>query len=144
MGWQTACPERTDPDKRCSLHSSVWIESALEIVFCAATFLFKEEALECVAALPGFDVSFQPSLDRNRILTLAQLEFIDRHEVLHLLGPPPSGRSTQKAYPLVQVGLSWSPVLADGTSPDCGHRTQEGSSPPLYNPPAVVLTTPAT
>ena len=33
-------------------------------------------------------LSFQPSLDRNRILTLAQLDFIDRHEAVHLLGPP--------------------------------------------------------
>ena len=32
--------------------------------------------------------AFQPSLDRNRILTLAQLDFIDRHEVVHFLGPP--------------------------------------------------------
>jgi DNA replication protein DnaC len=44
--------------------------------------------LSSIKTLAGFDFSFQPSLDRDRILTLAQLEFIDRHEVLHLLGPP--------------------------------------------------------
>ena len=44
--------------------------------------------LTAVKTLAGFDFSFQPSLDRNRILTLAQLEFIDRNEVLHVLGPP--------------------------------------------------------
>jgi DNA replication protein DnaC len=38
--------------------------------------------------LTGFDFSFQPSLDRNRILTLAQLDFIDRHEVVHFIGQP--------------------------------------------------------
>jgi DNA replication protein DnaC len=38
--------------------------------------------------LAGFDFSFQPSLDRNRILALAELKFIDRAEVVHLLGPP--------------------------------------------------------
>jgi DNA replication protein DnaC len=43
--------------------------------------------------LAGFDFSFQPSLDRNRILTLAQLDFIDRHEVVHVLGPPGTGKS---------------------------------------------------
>ena len=43
--------------------------------------------------MAGFDFSFQPSLDRNRILTLAQLEFIDRNEVLHVLGPPGTGKS---------------------------------------------------
>src|SRR5918995_2850001 len=43
--------------------------------------------------LAGFDFAFQPSLDRNRILTLAQLDFIDRHEAVHLLGPPGTGKS---------------------------------------------------
>jgi DNA replication protein DnaC len=46
-----------------------------------------------IKTLAGFDFSFQPSLDRDRILTLAQLEFIDRNEVLHLLGPPGTGKS---------------------------------------------------
>ena len=39
------------------------------------------------------DFSFQPSLDRNRILALAQLDFVDRHEVIHFLGPPGTGKS---------------------------------------------------
>jgi DNA replication protein DnaC len=49
--------------------------------------------LTAIKTLAGFDFSFQPSLDRNRILTLAQLEFIDRHEVIHVLGPPGTGKS---------------------------------------------------
>ena len=40
-----------------------------------------------------FDFTFQPSLDRNRVLALAQLDFVDRHEVLHLLGPPGTGKT---------------------------------------------------
>ncbi|WP_073973539.1 IS21-like element helper ATPase IstB, partial [Erythrobacter donghaensis] len=36
---------------------------------------------------------FQPSLDRGRILALAQLDFIERGEVVHLLGPPGTGKS---------------------------------------------------
>ena len=44
--------------------------------------------LATVKTLQSYDFSFQPSLDRNRILALAQLDFVDRHEVLHLLGPP--------------------------------------------------------
>ena len=32
--------------------------------------------------LEGFDFSFQPSLDRNRILALAELHFVARAEVL--------------------------------------------------------------
>ena len=39
--------------------------------------------------LEGFDFSFQPSLDRNRILALAELDFVVRAEVLHFLGPQP-------------------------------------------------------
>jgi hypothetical protein len=33
-----------------------------------------------------FDLSFQPALDRNRIKSLAELQFIDRAESLHLIG----------------------------------------------------------
>jgi DNA replication protein DnaC len=43
--------------------------------------------------LEGFDFSFQPSLDRGRILALAQLDFVARAEVLHFLGPPGTGKS---------------------------------------------------
>ena len=46
-----------------------------------------------IKTLAGFDFAFQPSLDRNRILTLAQLEFIDRHEVVHFLGQPGCGKT---------------------------------------------------
>ena len=46
-----------------------------------------------VKTLESFDFSFQPSLDRNRVTALAQLEFIDRAEVLHLIGPPGVGKS---------------------------------------------------
>jgi DNA replication protein DnaC len=49
--------------------------------------------LSTIKTLAGFDFSFQPSLDRDRILTLAQLGFIERHEVIHLLGPPGTGKS---------------------------------------------------
>ena len=38
--------------------------------------------------LESFDFSFQPSLDRNRVLALSQLDFIERAEVIHFLGPP--------------------------------------------------------
>jgi len=49
--------------------------------------------ITAVKTLAGFDFAFQPSLDRNRVLTLAQLDFIDRHEAVHLLGPPGTGKS---------------------------------------------------
>jgi len=49
--------------------------------------------LTTVKTISGYDFSFQPSLDRNRVLALAQLEFIDRHQCVHLLGPPGTGKS---------------------------------------------------
>ena len=49
--------------------------------------------LSTIKTLAGFDFSFQPSLDKNRIMALAELKFIDRAEVLHLVGPPGTGKS---------------------------------------------------
>jgi DNA replication protein DnaC len=49
--------------------------------------------LSSIKTLAGFDFSFQPSLDRERILALAQLGFIERNEVVHFLGPPGTGKS---------------------------------------------------
>src|SRR5512144_29470 len=49
--------------------------------------------LSTIKTLASFDFSFQPSLDKNRIMALAELKFIDRAEVLHLLGPPGTGKS---------------------------------------------------
>ena len=46
-----------------------------------------------VKTLESFDFSFQPSLDRERVLALAQLDFIARAEVVHFLGPPGTGKS---------------------------------------------------
>ena len=46
-----------------------------------------------IKTLAGFDFAFQPSLDRNRILALAELDFIDRHEVVHFLGQPGCGKT---------------------------------------------------
>ena len=43
--------------------------------------------------LQAFDFAFQPSLERNRVLTLAELGFIERCEVVHFLGPPGTGKS---------------------------------------------------
>jgi DNA replication protein DnaC len=49
--------------------------------------------LTTLKTLESFDFRFQPSLDRNRILALAQLDFIERREVVHFLGPPGTGKS---------------------------------------------------
>src|SRR5947208_3042614 len=39
-----------------------------------------------IKTLAGFDFSFQPSLDRDRVFALAQLGFVARCEVVHFLG----------------------------------------------------------
>ncbi|KPM43207.1 hypothetical protein AK830_g3299 [Neonectria ditissima] len=73
--------------------------------------------LETIKTLAGFDFSFQPSLDRDRIFTLAQLGFVDRHEAVHFLGPPGTGKShlaTALGVEAVKVGKSvYFTTLAD-------------------------------
>jgi len=49
--------------------------------------------LATIKTLTGFDFSFQPSLDRNRITALASLDFVDRHEVVHFIGQSGTGKS---------------------------------------------------
>ena len=49
--------------------------------------------LATVKTLTGFDFSFQPSLDRSRIMALASLEFIGKHEVVHFIGQSGTGKS---------------------------------------------------
>jgi len=46
--------------------------------------------MSAIKTLASFDFSFQPCLDKNRIMALAGLQFIDRAEVVHLIGPPES------------------------------------------------------
>jgi DNA replication protein DnaC len=67
----------------------------------------KMSRLSTIKTLAGFDFAFQPSLDRNRILALAELTFVDRAEVVHLLGPPGTGKShlaTALAVEAVKAG----------------------------------------
>ena len=59
--------------------------------------------------LQSFDFSFPPSLDKNRVLALAQLGFVERAEVVHLLGPPGTGKShlaTALGFEAVKAGKS--------------------------------------
>ena len=57
------------------------------------TIAMKTARLNPPKTLESFDFTFQPSLDRNRIMALAQLDFIARAESLHFLGPPGTGKS---------------------------------------------------
>ena len=49
--------------------------------------------LTTVKTLSGYDFSFQPGLDRERVLALAELDFIERRQCVHFLGPPGTGKS---------------------------------------------------
>lgn len=73
--------------------------------------------LAAIKTLAGFDFTFQPSLDRDRIFTLAQLGFVDRHEAVHFLGPPGTGKShlaTALGVEAVKAGKSvYFTTLAD-------------------------------
>ena len=70
-----------------------------------------------IKTLAGFDFTFQPSLDRQRILARAELGFIDRCEAVHLLGPPGTGKShlaTALGVEAVKAGRSvYFATLAD-------------------------------
>ena len=70
--------------------------------------------LASIKTLERFDFTFQPSLDRHRILALAPFEFLDRAEVVHLLGPPGTGKShliTALGVAAVKARKSVSPTL---------------------------------
>lgn len=73
--------------------------------------------LATIKTLAGFDFSFQPSLDKDRIFTLAQLGFIERCEAVHFLGPPGTGKShlaTALGVEAVKAGKSvYFTTLAD-------------------------------
>ena len=49
--------------------------------------------LTTIKTISGYDFSFQPSLDKNRILVLAELGFVQQRQCVHFLGPPGTGKS---------------------------------------------------
>lgn len=46
-----------------------------------------------IKTLADYDFAFQPSLERERVLALAGLDFIERKETVHFLGPPGTGKT---------------------------------------------------
>ena len=71
-------------------HGELSALEAIEILLSEELTLRENSRIKTLA---GFDFTFQPSLDRDRIFTLAQLGFVDRHEAVHFLGPPGTGTS---------------------------------------------------
>lgn len=73
--------------------------------------------LATIKTIAGFDFSFQPSLDRDRILALGGLGLVQRAEVVHFLCPPGTGKShlaTALGVEAVKAGRSvYFTTLAD-------------------------------
>lgn len=71
--------------------------------------------------LADCDVSSQPSLDCDRIMALAQLEFIERRQTVHFLGPPGTGKSRlalpDAQQPLVSDEIGYPPSGSNGGNP---------------------------
>ena len=59
--------------------------------------------LSRIKTLEDDDFASQPSLEHNRVLALAQLDFVQRKEVVPLLGPPGTGKTHLATAPDVQV-----------------------------------------
>lgn len=73
--------------------------------------------------LQDYDFSFQPSLERDRVLTLAQLHFIERNEVVHLLEPPGTG----KTHLATALGIEAVKAVYFGTLGDTGRWPKSAS-----------------
>ncbi|MDM0071696.1 ATP-binding protein [Variovorax sp. J31P207] len=57
--------------------------------------------LTTVKSLSGYDFTFQPGLDRHRVMALAGFEFIERRQCVHFLGPP----DTEKSHLAIALGF---------------------------------------
>ncbi len=68
--------------------------------------------LTTIKTLAGFDFTFQPSLDRARIMALAELTFIDRAEVVHLSARPVPARAIGHALAVEAVKAGRSVVFS--------------------------------
>jgi hypothetical protein len=63
--------------------------------------------LTTIKTLAGYDFSFQPTLDRSRVLALAELEFVQRRQCVHFLGPTRQWQEPlmqrEESHPLIEV-----------------------------------------
>jgi hemolysin III len=93
--------------------------------------------LTAVKSLASYDFSFQPSLDRNRVFAPAQLDFVERRQCVHFLGPPGTGKSASpspSASRRVKAGKSvYFATLADVVSSTqrAGRRVALNKLPPV-------------
>ena len=62
----------------------------------------KQASFPVIKTLDDFDFNFQPSLDRQMVMNLANLSFIDRKENVIFIGPPGVG----KTHLAIALGLA--------------------------------------
>jgi DNA replication protein DnaC len=62
--------------------------------------------LSAVKTLAEFAFAFQPSLDKSWVMALAETQFIDRAEAVHLIGPPGTGKTHLSLALGVEAGRS--------------------------------------
>jgi DNA replication protein DnaC len=74
----------------------------------------RSSRLPAVKTLETFDFSFQPSIKREQIESLHQLNFVDRKENVVLLGPPGVGK-THLAISLAIAAAQWGRRVYYGT-----------------------------
>lgn len=53
----------------------------------------KQASFPVTKTIEDFDFNFQPSLDRQKIMNLSNLSFVDRKENLIFIGPPGVGKT---------------------------------------------------
>lgn len=87
------------PARSAAKYASIWTASGSPLklsmmIFAAAArrMALQTARLTTVKTLSGYDFSFQPSLDRNRVLALAQQDFVERRQCVHFLAPPGNGQ----------------------------------------------------
>ena len=86
----------------------------------------RQARLPWVKTLAQFDFTFQPSLDRKLVKTLAGLAFVERGENVILLGPPGVGKTYLGRRPGRESGGSRSSDLV----PDPGQSAQQTETGP--------------
>ena len=88
--------------------------------------------LSAIKTLAGFDFAFQPSLDRNRILALAGLQFIDRAEAVHLIGPPGTGKTHLSLALGVEAVKAAAAASTSARSPTSSPRSPRPNATALF------------
>jgi DNA replication protein DnaC len=102
-------PEVLDHSLRRIEHGQIGAADAIDVLLSEELTLRQNRRVKMalmtaritsVKTLASFYVAFQPSLDRDRILALAEFDFIDRREAIHCPDRPSLVHTTHLAIAL--------------------------------------------